>query len=182
MAVDLEDRYKAGARNVRLAGVVRKRQERMSKRGKRFAWVNISDPTGEFEVFFGEELLAVNRNILEAGALIELTAEAKDREGEISLFANTVTSLELTGEAAHIKGLQIRLRSATIETLDELEKTLETLKSAPAKTTGYVEIFAPLGDSREGHWRLPGKWGIDASIQKAIKAHRAVEMITEVAA
>ena len=35
MAVDLEDRYKAGARNVRLAGVVRKRQERMSKRGKR---------------------------------------------------------------------------------------------------------------------------------------------------
>ena len=182
MAVDIDDRYKAGARNVRLAGVVRKRQERISKRGKRFAWVNISDPTGDFEVFFGEELLAVHRNILEAGALIELTAEAKDREGEISLFANTVTSLELTGEASLIKGLQIRLRSATIETLDELEKTLDTLKSAPAKTTGYVEIFAPLGGQREGHWRLPGKWGIDSSIQKAIKAHRAVEMITEIAA
>ena len=182
MAVDIDDRYKAGARNVRLAGVVRKRQERISKRGKRFAWVNISDPTGDFEVFFGEELLAVHRNILEAGALIELTAEAKDREGEISLFANTVTSLELTGEASLIKGLQIRLRSATIETLDELEKTLDTLKSAPAKTTGYVEIFAPLGGQREGHWRLPGKWGIDASIQKAIKAHSAVEMITEIAA
>jgi len=182
MATDLEDRYKAGARNVRLAGVVRKRQERMSKRGKRFAWVNISDPTGDFEVFFGEELLSVNRNILEAGALIELTAKAESREGEISLFANTVSSLELTGEAALIKGLQIRLRSATIETLDELEKTLETLKSAPAKTTGYVEILAPLDGSREGHWRLPGKWGIDASIQKAIKAHRAVETITEIAA
>ena len=124
----------------------------------------------------------MNRNILEAGALIELTAEAKDREGEISLFASTVTSLELTGEAAHIKGLQIRLRSATIETLDELQKTLETLKAAPAKTQGYVEILAPLGDQREGHWRLPGRFGIDASIQKAIKAHRAVEMITEIAA
>ena len=182
MAADIEDRFKAGARNMRLAGVVRKRQERMSKRGKRFAWVNISDPTGEFEVFFGEDLLSVNRGILEAGALIELTAEAKDREGEIGLFASTVTSLELTGEASVIKGLQIRLRSATIETLDELEKTLETLKSAPAKTQGYVEIFAPLDGSREGHWRLPGKWGIDASIQKAIKANRAVETITEIAA
>jgi len=182
MAADIEDRFKAGGRNMRLAGVVRKRQERMSKRGKRFAWVNISDPTGEFEAFFGEELLAVNRGILEAGALIELTAEAKDREGEISLFASTVTSLELTGEASMIKGLQIRLRSATIETLDELEKTLETLKSAPAKTQGYVEIFAPLDGAREGHWRLPGKWGIDASIQKAIKANRSVETITEIAA
>jgi hypothetical protein len=114
--------------------------------------------------------------------LIEVTAKAEAREGEISLFASTVTSLEFTGDVSLIKGLQIRLRSATIETLDELEKTLENLKSAPAKTTGYVEILAPLGDQREGHWRLPGKWGIDESIQKAIKAHGAVETITEIAA
>jgi len=182
MSTDIEERYKMGARTVRLAGVVRKRQERMSKRGKRFAFVNISDPTGDFEVLFGEELLGANRAILEAGALVELTAKAEDRDGEIRLFANSVTSLELTGEASVVKGLQIRLRSASTETLDELEKTLAELKKAPAKTTGYVEVFAPLEAGREGHWRLPGKFGIDPAIQKAIKAHRAVELITEIAA
>ena len=161
---------------------MRKRQERMSKRGRRFAFVNISDPTGDFEVLFGEELLVANRAILEAGALVELTAKVEDRDGEIRLFANSITSLELTGEASVIKGLQIRLRSASIETLDELEKTLTELKKAPAKTTGYVEIFAPLEAGREGHWRLPGKFGIDTAIQKAIKANRAVELITEIAA
>jgi len=182
MAADIEERYKMGARTIRLAGVVRKRQERMSKRGKRFAFVNISDPTGDFEVLFGEELLGANRSILEAGALVELTAKVEDREGEIRLFANSITSLELTGEASVIKGLQIRLRSASIETLDELEKTLIELKKAPAKTMGYVEILAPLGIEREGHWRLPGKFGIDPAIQKAIKANRTVELITEIAA
>jgi len=182
MAADIEERYKMGARTIRLAGVVRKRQERMSKRGKRFAFVNISDPTGDFEVLFGEELLGSNRAILEAGALVELTAKVEDREGEIRLFANSITSLELTGEASVIKGLQIRLRSASIETLDELEKTLLELKKAPAKTMGYVEILVPLEASREGHWRLSGKFGIDPAIQKAIKSHKSVELITEIAA
>ena len=182
MAADIEERYKMGARTIRLAGVVRKRQERMSKRGKRFAFVNISDPTGDFEVLFGEELLGANRSILEAGALVELTAKVEDREGEIRLFANSITSLELTGEASVIKGLQIRLRSASIETLDELEKTLIELKKAPAKTMGYVEVLVPLEASREGHWRLSGKFGIDPAIQKAIKSHKAVELITEIAA
>ena len=182
MAADIEERYKMGARTVRLAGVVRKRQERMSKRGKRFAFVNISDPTGDFEVLFGEELLGANRSILEAGALVELTAKVEDRDGEIRLFANSITSLELTGEESLIKGLQIRLRSGTIDTLDELEKTLSELMKAPAKTTGYVEIFVPLEAGREGHWRLPGKFGLDPAIQKAIKANKAVELITEIAA
>ena len=181
MAADIEERYKMGARTIRLAGVVRKRQERMSKRGKRFAFVNISDPTGDFEVLFGEELLGANRSILEAGALVELTAKVEDREGEMRLFANSITSLELTGEASVIKGLQIRLRSASIETLDELEKTLSELKKAPAKTMGYVEVLVPLEASREGHWRLSGKFGIDPAIQKAIKSHKAVELITEIA-
>ena len=182
MSSDIEGRYRMGARTIRLAGVVRKRQERMSKRGKRFAFVNVSDPTGDFEVLFGEELLGANRAILESGALIELTAKVEDRNDEIRLFANSVTSLELTGEASIVKGLQIRLRSANIETLDELEQTLTELKKAPTKTLGYIEVFLPLEAGREGHWRLPGRFGIDPAIQKAIKAHRSVELITEIAA
>ena len=62
MAIDLESFCSSGGRAVRLAGVVRKRQERVSKRGKRFAFISISDPTGDFEILVGEDLLVSNRH------------------------------------------------------------------------------------------------------------------------
>ena len=80
------------------------------------------------------------------------------------------------------KGLKIRLRQANIETLDELQRTLESLKNTPYLMSGYIEIVAPIGETREAAWRLDGKWGIDPSIRKAIKANRAVETISEIAA
>jgi len=120
---------------MRFAGVVRKRQERMSKRGKRFAYLSLSDSAGDFEVFVGEDLLTSSRSILEAGSI-----------------------------------------------LDALQKCLETLKTAPAKSMGYIEIIAPLGEHREGHWRLPGKIGVDGAVQAAIKATKLVETIEEIAA
>jgi len=72
-AADIEAAYDRGNTAQRLAGVVRKRQERMSKAGKRFAYVSLSDMSGDYEIFVGEELLGLNRDILEAGMLIEVT-------------------------------------------------------------------------------------------------------------
>jgi len=181
MAIDIAERYKTGARAMRLAGVVRKRQERMSKRNKRFAYLAISDPTGDFEAFVGEELLATSRHIMQAGAIVELTVKVDERDGELKLFTNTINSLEFD-ETSNIKGLQIRLRSATIDTLDELEKCLEGLKDAPSKSKGYVDIIAPIGSQREGYWRLPGSFGIDPAIQSVIKATKLIETIEEIAA
>jgi len=48
--------------------------------------------------------------------------------------------------------------------------------------TGYIELILPISDTREGAWRLNGRWAIDPSIRKAIKANRDVETITEIAA
>jgi DNA polymerase-3 subunit alpha len=180
MAADIEDRYHAGSRAMALAGVVRKRQERMSKRGKRFAYVALSDPSGDYEVFVGEDLLAANREILTAGALVSVSSAVDQRDGEIKIFANTISSLNLKASET-IKGLEIRLRSATPENLDALQACLDSVKDAPSKVMGYVEIVAPLGHQREAQWRLAGKIGIDKSIQKAIKASQIVETITEIA-
>lgn len=181
MAAEIEERYAAGDRAMRLAGVVRKRQERMSKRNKRFAYVSLSDPTGDYEIFVGEDLLAVNREILVAGALIKLTASVDERDGEIKIFTNSINSLELR-QTTQVKGLQIRLRSASPETLDMFKDCLDGLENAPSKTMGYLDVILPLGPEREGHWRVKRRFGIDTDIQKAIKASRFVETIDEIAA
>ena len=181
LSSDIDQKYKAGARAMRFAGVVRKRQERMSKRGKRFAYLSLSDPAGDFEVFIGEELLNANRAILEAGSLIEITAKVDERDGEIKIFSNSIASLD-TQVSERVVGLKIRLRSASIESLDALEKCLAALKDAPSKSMGFIEVIAPLGEHRDGHWRLAGKLGVDESVQAAIKATKLVETIEEIAA
>jgi len=181
MAVDIEREYQRKDQVMRLAGVVRKRQERMSKRGKRFAYVGMSDPTGDYEVFVGEELLARSRDILVAGALVEITAKVDQRDGEIKIFSNTINSLEVS-QTVSVKGLSIRMRSASEESLDALSRTLESLKNTPSKQSGYIDIIAPLGGSREGHWRLPFKVGVDSAAQKVIRLSKDVEIIEEISA
>lgn len=181
-AADIEMAHDRGEHTLRLAGVVRKRQERVSNRGKRFAYVAMSDMSGDYEIFIGEELLTANRDILEAGMLIEVMAKADRRDGEIKLFTNTINSLDVRPEKMVVKGLELRLRTASPEALDVLEKTLTEIRNVPSKTMGYVEIVVPIGPGREAHWRLPEKIGTENSIQKALKATKIIETITEIAA
>ena len=181
-AIEIEERFSRSGQAVKLAGVVRQRHERMSKRGKRFAYVGVSDPTGDFEVFVGEGLLATSREILVPGAVIVVKAKLEQRDGDIKIFADAIRSLDTTAEATKIKGLKIRLRSASIESLDALEQVLESLRAAPSEQSGYIEIIAPLDSTREGQWRLPARFGIDLSIQAALKASKTVEMIEEILA
>jgi len=187
LSADIEEVYARGSRVMTFAGVIRKRQERMSKRGKRFAYLALSDPSGDFEVFIGEELLFANRAIMEAGAIVQITAKVDERDGEIKIFTDKISSLDITAPALVVKGLKIRLRSTSVESLDTLQACLEGLKNAPSKKMGYIEIIAPLprtqsGEQREGCWRLEGKIGLDPSIQAVIKATRLTEFIEEIAA
>ena len=97
-----------------MVGIVRKRQERMNKRGKRFAFLMLSDPTGDYEVMVFEELLATEARPDEGrrgGA-----ADGEDRKraaatGRLSLQSMDV--LRKVKVAEQVKGLSIRLRSAT---------------------------------------------------------------------
>lgn len=186
LAERLED---AGAGNYSVAGVVMKKQERVSKRGKRFAFVELSDPTGDYEILFSENVLSAHRDKLVAGSIIAVQVKAEKNEGETRLFADGVrmlTGMSESPEAEKMQsapaGLTIRLRRADIETLDELKATLESLRNTPYQMSGYIELIIPLNEKREAAWRLDGRWAIDPSIRKAIKANSAVETISEIAA
>ncbi len=181
-AADIEVKYDQGHTAIRLAGVVRKRQERMSKANKRFAYVSLSDMSGDYEIFVGQDLLFANRETLESGMLIEVTVKADRRDGEIRLFTNSIEALNVQAKAASVKGLEIRLRTATPEALNALEQTLNEIRNVPSKSMGYVDLIVPIGPGREAQWRLPDKIGLEATIQKALKSTRIVETITEIAA
>jgi DNA polymerase III subunit alpha len=56
-----------GASAAKLAGTVIHRQERRSKSGNRFAFVGLSDPTGQYEAICFSDTLAQARDLLEPG-------------------------------------------------------------------------------------------------------------------
>jgi DNA polymerase-3 subunit alpha len=63
--------------------VVVGRQERKSARGNRFAFVQLSDFTGNFEVTLFSDVLERSRNNLDSGTRIILTVEASLEEGTV---------------------------------------------------------------------------------------------------
>ena len=186
LSIDLEERYQHTGQVVKMSGVVRKKQERMSKRGRRFAYVDISDPSGDFEIFINESQLAVSRDILTAGAVVVVRAKLEMRDGEIRIFGEHISSLDTTAIAASIAGFSLRLRSSTSEHLDQVQQALSALvdvsKIKGAKTMGRVEVIFPLEDGREGVMALPIRIGTDDTIRAALKACRAIETIEDIAA
>ncbi|NNU16344.1 DNA polymerase III subunit alpha [Parvularcula sp. ZS-1/3] len=115
-----------GTRTVLLAGVIREVTNRRSKSGKPFAWVTLSDESGEFEVTLFSETLQKHQALLEPGTPILLSATADDHSG----------SLRLTGEG-----------------IRKLEKGLGTKKRGPvplAITVAEVDAFAEIKQSLKG--------------------------------
>ncbi|MEP6341830.1 MAG: DNA polymerase III subunit alpha [Maricaulaceae bacterium] len=179
-AADIEGDYKRGKKVMRLAGVVRKRQERMSQRTKKkFCYLALSDPTGDYEVFIGDELLNRSRDIMTAGAIVEVQVSVDQRDGELKIFGNAVSSLDSDVQQT-LKGIIIRLRVANDESLDDLAQTIEAVKNAPSRKIGYIEVIAPIETGREAHWRLPDKVGIGEKARAALKSSKFIELIEEV--
>jgi len=170
--------YALGQRAVRMAGVLHKRQERVSQRTKkRFAYLNMSDPSGEYEVFVGEDLLVRHREILQAGNLLELQIKLDMRDGELSMTVNSVKPLSggSPDGAPKIRGLDIYIRNA--DTLEALKRCIAGLEGAPMKAKGTMNVIVPIEDAREIALKLPGQYGLDDTFQAALKAVDGVEKI-----
>jgi DNA polymerase-3 subunit alpha len=163
-----------GATALRLAGMVRRRQERVSqKSGERFAWVTLSDPTGEFEAFIPPELLRSMRDSLEPGACIMIAARVDAREEELSFFADHVEALDLDISA---EALKIRLADASA--LDGIKSRLDRADARPgAEAKAEVKLYLPLADGREAEIALPGRHCADGAVLAALKAVKGVALV-----
>ncbi len=79
---------------VQLAGILLKKQERIAKSGNKFAFLQISDPSGVFEVMIFSETLARTRGFLEPGASLLVTADAEVNEDQLRLTGQDVKPLD----------------------------------------------------------------------------------------
>ena len=66
-----------------MIGVVKARVEKPSQNGGKFAYVTLSDPSGEFEVFVAPEVLAETRDYFEVGARVNCHVKVRRKDDEL---------------------------------------------------------------------------------------------------
>ncbi|MFQ5773201.1 MAG: DNA polymerase III subunit alpha [Kiloniellaceae bacterium] len=153
----------------RVAGIVIGKQERTSRQGNRFAFVQLSDTSGVFEVVVFSELLSRSRDLLEGGAPLLLTVEPRGDGEDLRLMAQEVEPLDAAVARAGT-GLKVFLGD---------ERPLGSLKSLLAREgrgRGRISLVLDLADGREVELDLPGGYRLSPTIRQAIKAIPGVEV------
>ncbi len=98
--VDLPARLAAGgSTRHKLAGIVVGKKERTSARGNRFAFVQMSDASGLYELTLFSEVLSQARQALDAGQPLLVTVDCQMQEDTIRLTAQRIEPLD--GAVAH---------------------------------------------------------------------------------
>lgn len=175
LLADVIPKAEAGAEAFRMAGVVRRKQERASQSsGEKFAFVTLSDPTGEYEVLFPPESLRKCRDLLEPGKAVAIKVRAKARDGEVRFFGDDAETIEKAVENA-VAGLRVHLapRSAEIEAL---KKRLENVANARG---GEIILVSPVDGGREVEVKLPGRFSLDVSVRGALKTAPGVVFVED---
>jgi DNA polymerase-3 subunit alpha len=149
----------------RMAGVIRRRQERAAAgSGEKFAFVTLSDPTGEYEVLFPPESLRKNRDHLEPGQSILLKVRSKGRDGEVRFFGDD--AMPLAGSLrTDDMGLRVHVSSQVID-LTDLRARLEESKTAKG---GEITLASDLGGEGEIEVKLPARYNLDAHLRGWLK-------------
>ncbi len=157
----------AGRAAYQMAGVVRAVRIRRSKAGKPFAWVELSDASGEFEVTVFSETLSAARDLLEAGRAVLLSVTAEDRDGDVRFTGEAMRSLDVAAAAA---ASQLRVSILAEEALEGVKRRLGNVKPAGPKERGKVVIAMQLaGTGRNVEITLPGEAACTPAMRGALK-------------
>lgn len=155
-----------------MAGVLLKKQEKMSQKGSKYAFLQLSDPTGIFEVTLFSEMLSTAREFLEPGTSLLLSVEAEQKEEQIRFTCNQIQPLEAALEGK-IRTIDIRLFSAAPAV--KIKEILE----AEGRGSAAIQLHVRLDEARTAHIALPGRYTLSAQSRNLIRAQEGVLEVGE---
>jgi len=125
---ELEQKVERGALVARIAGTVAGRQERKSARGNKFAFAQLTDPTGQYEVTLFSDVLEKCRDHLETGANVVVTVEATMEADQLKLLGRSISPIDTV--VADAGGMALKLY---LDQADALSQVANLLKDAAEK-------------------------------------------------
>ena len=112
-AADIEAEVKKhgqASMRINLAGIVTGKQIRTSAKGNRFAFVQLTDQSGSFEITLFSDALTAAREMLDEDVPLMIRADARMEEGAVRLLGQSVRKLD-DAMSAQSRGLEIKLSS-----------------------------------------------------------------------
>ncbi len=161
-----------GKSRVKLAGTLNAKQERISSRGSRYAFLTLSDASGLFEIMVFSEVLSASRELLEPNMPLLVTVEARLEEEQLKLTGQAIESLDAASAAASA-GLKICIADETPL------KELKELISREARGRGQIILVARTG-TREVEARLGGGFALSAQMISAVRTITGVVDVQEI--
>ncbi|MDG1281307.1 MAG: DNA polymerase III subunit alpha [Pseudorhodobacter sp.] len=162
----------------KIAGSVSSRQERKSAKGNRFAFVQLSDPTGLYEVTVFSDVLEASRDHLEAGSNVVLTVKVDPDGDSVKLLANAVQPIDQVAAAAGGSSLRVYIDHA--DAPRSVERLLAGLAAKAGRGKGEITICVPIESGEEVDLILPQEYSITPQVKGAIKAMNGVVMVEEI--
>lgn len=159
-------------KNFQMAGVLLKKQEKMSQKGNKYAFLQLSDPTGIFEVTMFSDMLASTREYLEPGTALLLGVEAETREDQIRYTATSVKPLD---EALESKIREIDIHMNSSAAIPKLKEFLDQ----EGKGHAHINLHVRVDGQRVVQLRLPGRWSLSAQARNVIRTQDGVQEISE---
>ena len=144
-----------------IAGVVISKQERTSAKGNRFAFIQLSDMSGVFEVVVFSEILATSRDLLEGGQRVLLTVDIRADGDGARLSATNIRSLDdLLANAS----TELKIVVADPVAIEGVRQALEDGPAGNCK----VALILDVGDHQEVEIRLPRKVALTGNFRAAV--------------
>ena len=169
---DAQIRAKSGRAALQMAGVIRTVRMRRSKSGKPFAWVELSDQSGEFEITVFSETLNTSRDLMESGSLVLVGVTVEERDGDVRFTCETMRKLD---EAAAATVSQLRVSVTSPDALDGLKRRLASVRPASPRESGSVVVVMRLPETgREVDLALPGVAACTPAMRGALRSINGV--------
>ena len=161
----------SGVTRLRLAGVVLSVRER-GPGSRRYAFIQLSDPSGSYEVAAFRETYGDGRGVLEPGKPVLVTAQARLEGEDVKLSAQSFDDLD-----AKLLGNSTGLAVHVLDT-DAIEP-LGAILANRREGSGRIALFVETGDGGTVEIELPTAYALSPSLSGEIGALDGVSAVRE---
>ena len=141
---ELNEILKSGPKLIKISGSVLSKQERISSKGNKFAFIQFSDPSGFFEVTAFSDILDLYNNLLQPSQNLILSCQATLEENQPKLLLRKVEKISDVLNSLEDLGIRIFIddHNAVIFLKEQLEiLNNENLKKSPIKIVVISKEF-----------------------------------------
>jgi DNA polymerase-3 subunit alpha len=158
---------------IKVAGVLIKKQERIAKSGNKFAFLQISDPTGVHEIMIFSELLASARDILTVGANLLIDLEIQQKDDQVRMMGQGIYLLD---NALSDKSRQTYITLSNTDSLPQIRDII--VNDGDGLST--IHFTVPIQNDQLADIKVKGSYKLSPDAMYAIQNINGVQSIMDV--